>query len=614
MSERYNFKKITVVPTAKELVDIVLSKTQRKTPTVIHKHYEIVRIRGFYMRKIKFCHQSIYDKLTSILQEFPKIDELHPFQSDLLGNMYNKDHYKLALGQINIARKICSDVAKDYVRLMKFSVSAYQCKMLKKQAFGRMVKITKKQKANLEYLESVRQHVSRLPSIDPNTRTLLLCGFPNVGKSSFINKITRADVEVQPYAFTTKNLYVGHTDYEFQAYQVVDTPGILDHDLCEMNLIELNAITALSHLRAIIIYVMDLSEFSFTIEAQVNHYRSIRGMFKNKPVMVVLNKLDVVKPEDLTEEKQALLKELEEEGVQMLKMSTVTEEGVMNVRNEACKKLLEHRIQSKLNTARVEGVKNLVHIAQPKPRPGFVKPSIVHESTLVREPAAKKKKLQREIELEEGDDYHPNYRDEWQVEDQKVKHTNYPEIVGGKNVADFMDPLIVERTAKLLEEEKKREEMGVYSDPYFDSKDEKEEMGRWFDMKSTQKLHRIEHKDKKNANRSIMPRSKSLVDEERGRKRKRDVVEIDDEGRSQSRGLRSKSRSRTPAKGLLVTPRDKSGMRDATQVKKARKMHKVAQRDRNMHAKKGEGDRVIPNMMLKHMLSGKRGNGSTDRR
>lgn len=36
---------------------------------------------------------------------------------------------------------------------------------------------------------SVRQHLSRLPSIDPNTRTLLLCGYPNVGKSSFINKV-----------------------------------------------------------------------------------------------------------------------------------------------------------------------------------------------------------------------------------------------------------------------------------------------------------------------------------------------------------------------------------------------------------------------------------------
>lgn len=36
---------------------------------------------------------------------------------------------------------------------------------------------------------SVRQHLSRLPTIDPNTRTLLLCGYPNVGKSSFINKV-----------------------------------------------------------------------------------------------------------------------------------------------------------------------------------------------------------------------------------------------------------------------------------------------------------------------------------------------------------------------------------------------------------------------------------------
>ena len=63
------------------------------------------------------------------------------------------------------------------------------------------------------YLEEVRKHLSRLPSIDPTTRTLLVCGYPNVGKSSFMNKVTRADVEVQPYAFTTKSLFVGHMDY-----------------------------------------------------------------------------------------------------------------------------------------------------------------------------------------------------------------------------------------------------------------------------------------------------------------------------------------------------------------------------------------------------------------
>ena len=32
--------------------------------------------------------------------------------------------------------------------------------------------------------------------------------------------MTRADVEVQPYAFTTKSLYVGHTDYKYLRWQV----------------------------------------------------------------------------------------------------------------------------------------------------------------------------------------------------------------------------------------------------------------------------------------------------------------------------------------------------------------------------------------------------------
>lgn len=52
---------------------------------------------------------------------------------------------------------------------------------------GRMCTIMKKQGPSLAYLEQVRQHMSRLPAIEPNTRTLLVCGYPNVGKSSFMN-------------------------------------------------------------------------------------------------------------------------------------------------------------------------------------------------------------------------------------------------------------------------------------------------------------------------------------------------------------------------------------------------------------------------------------------
>ena len=50
----YDLKRLAAVPTATELVDIVLMRTQRKTPTVVHPGYKITRIRSFYMRKVKF--------------------------------------------------------------------------------------------------------------------------------------------------------------------------------------------------------------------------------------------------------------------------------------------------------------------------------------------------------------------------------------------------------------------------------------------------------------------------------------------------------------------------------------------------------------------------------
>lgn len=57
-----------------DFIDLTLSKTQRKTPTVIHKHYQIHRIRHFYMRKVKFTQQNYHDRLSQIITDFPKLD------------------------------------------------------------------------------------------------------------------------------------------------------------------------------------------------------------------------------------------------------------------------------------------------------------------------------------------------------------------------------------------------------------------------------------------------------------------------------------------------------------------------------------------------------------
>lgn len=65
------------------------------------------------------------------------MQDLHPFLSSLMNVLYDKNHYKLALGQLRTARHLIDQVAKDYVRLLKFGDSLYRCKQLKRAALGR---------------------------------------------------------------------------------------------------------------------------------------------------------------------------------------------------------------------------------------------------------------------------------------------------------------------------------------------------------------------------------------------------------------------------------------------------------------------------------------------
>ena len=455
---QYNFKQIHKIPTASELIDITLSKTQRKTPTVICAGFKISRIRKFYMRKVKFMQSSVNEKLGGIVDGFPKLNDIHPFYGDLMNVLYDRDHYKLALGHINKAKNIVDNIATDYIRLLKYSDSLYRCKQLKRAALGRMCTLIKKLKSSLSYLEEVRKHLSRLPSIDTNSRTLILTGFPNVGKSSLINNMTKANVDVQPYPFTTQSLFVGHTDYKYSKWQIIDTPGILDHPLDQRNTIEMQAITALAHLNACILFLLDISETcGYTIPQQISLFNNIKPLFQAKPLVIVLTKIDLSKYQSLSAEMRQEIEELAKStNAYMIQMSNKSGDGITDVKARACDILLDHRLTQKAkDPKKAEAIMDKLHISVPKKRDNLVREVTIPDT--VKQGIKKTGPTVKELMEEYGGAGKFVIPEEefYILENEDWRYDAWPEFFQGKNVADFYDPEIEQKLNALEEEEAK---------------------------------------------------------------------------------------------------------------------------------------------------------------
>ncbi len=75
--------------------------------------------------------------------------------------------------------------------------------------------------------------------------------------------------------------------------QIIDTPGLLDRPILDMNEIELNAMVALEHLADAIFFIIDVSETcGFSIESQFNLSYEIKRIF-DVPMVYLFNKIDI---------------------------------------------------------------------------------------------------------------------------------------------------------------------------------------------------------------------------------------------------------------------------------------------------------------------------------
>merc|ERR1712126_503310 len=149
----------------------------------------------------------------------------------------------------------------------------------------------------------------------------------------------------------------------------------------------------------------------------------------------------------------------------------------MDVKTKACEELLQDRVQHKFKSKKVETIMNRLSVAVPEPRDNKTRPAFIPEAALRKrkekmekslaedeeemETSVPRRKTEREIELEMGDDYIVDLQKNFDLPADQ-KYDVIPETWQGHNIADFIDPDIMEKLEALEKEEEARERAGFY--------------------------------------------------------------------------------------------------------------------------------------------------------
>jgi nucleolar GTP-binding protein len=277
-----DLEKIPTVPTADEIMDRSLRRAASKMKEKKNKERAD---REFVMA----IAASLHNRLVKVMQSFPEFEELPPFYRDLVDALYGIDRLKMALGKVGWAAKNTKRIGAEMSREIRWSGDT---RGVRKRAVARLSSVVHRAEKDLLFLNEVRNILRALPVLRDEF-TVVVAGYPNVGKSSFIRRVSSADPQVASYPFTTKGIIVGHRKEGRSGVQFVDTPGILDRPPEDRSSIERQAVSALMHAAHAILFILDPSEMcGYPVENQLALLEEVKGMVP-VPVIVAVNKADV---------------------------------------------------------------------------------------------------------------------------------------------------------------------------------------------------------------------------------------------------------------------------------------------------------------------------------
>lgn len=275
-------KKLPTVLTSEELLDKAFgraSKVGGKNP------------RERAINKLATVSNVLRDYFNKIIKSHPSYDKLPEFYKEMIDLTVGIRRIKKSLAALNWANDIIQKIINKSIREIKGGKNPV---LVLRSAYGRISSIIEQIDDELRFLNELKRTLREIPSLTDEP-TVVVAGYPNVGKSSFVANVSTVKPEIASYPFTTKSIHVGYIELKNKRIQIIDTPGLLDRPIEKRNEIEKKAILCLKHVANCILFIIDPT---MDLEPQMKLLEEIKENF-DVPVIVAYSKADLHNKRDL---------------------------------------------------------------------------------------------------------------------------------------------------------------------------------------------------------------------------------------------------------------------------------------------------------------------------
>ncbi len=290
-----NFQDIPPIEKSKQYLDMAFKKAREKSGKKL-KGLWLDKIRTKEMIKLDVIKGELTFRLNKIIKSFPSLNHLPKFYIELLKLTLDYKELKKSLGGINWALEKIRFFQRNYVRKISRSGDVRKIKQFGREFYGRISSVMKQIDKQLFYLEESRKIMKNYPDVK-EMPTVVIFGFPNVGKTTLLNKLTTAKGKVAAYAFTTVRINSGFLNTNEKTIQILDVPGTLARPE-KMNDVEKIAYLAVKELADTIIYVFDLTGL-VSLKKQEKLLKNLKRDFQKK-ILIYVSKKDITEKEEIT--------------------------------------------------------------------------------------------------------------------------------------------------------------------------------------------------------------------------------------------------------------------------------------------------------------------------